>query len=35
MNEREGRATAYVCRDFVCEAPTNDAGQLGRLLDRK
>ncbi|MFI7272404.1 thioredoxin domain-containing protein [Streptomyces sp. NPDC049879] len=31
---RDGRATAYVCRGFVCELPTSDpaalAGQLGR-----
>ncbi|WP_052851493.1 thioredoxin domain-containing protein [Streptomyces avicenniae] len=31
---RDGRATAYVCRGFVCELPTTDAavlaGQLGR-----
>jgi uncharacterized protein YyaL (SSP411 family) len=24
----EGRATAYVCRDFACEAPTNDPERL-------
>ena len=35
MNEVDGRATAYLCRNFVCEAPTNDAGQLERLLDRR
>ena len=23
MNAREGQATAYVCRDFVCHAPTD------------
>jgi uncharacterized protein YyaL (SSP411 family) len=28
-----GRATAYLCRDFVCESPTTDAGELGRLLN--
>jgi uncharacterized protein YyaL (SSP411 family) len=33
MSAREGRATAYVCRRFACEAPTTDAGELGRLLD--
>jgi len=30
---REGRATAYVCRDFACESPVTDpvilAGRLG------
>jgi len=34
MKEVEGRATAYLCRNFACEAPTTDAGELGRLLDR-
>jgi hypothetical protein len=32
MRMRDGRATAYVCRDFACEAPTSDAGELARLL---
>ncbi len=35
MRDVEGRATAYLCRNFACEAPTTDAGELGRLLDRK
>ena len=35
MKAVDGRATAYLCRNFVCEAPTTDAGQLERLLDRK
>jgi len=34
MKEVDGRATAYLCRDFACEAPTTDAGELGRALDR-
>jgi uncharacterized protein YyaL (SSP411 family) len=34
MSEVSARATAYLCRNFTCEAPTNDAGQLERLLDR-
>jgi uncharacterized protein YyaL (SSP411 family) len=29
---RDGKATAYVCRGFVCEAPTTDAEELGRQL---
>ncbi|MFI9648631.1 thioredoxin domain-containing protein [Streptomyces sp. NPDC052040] len=28
-----GRPTAYVCRHFVCEAPTTDPGQLRRALE--
>ncbi|MBE7370366.1 thioredoxin domain-containing protein [Dermacoccus barathri] len=27
-----GRATAYVCRGFVCDAPTTDVGELERSL---
>ncbi len=27
-----GQATAYVCRDFVCERPTTDPAVLGSLL---
>ena len=32
MTAREGRATAYVCRDFACNAPTVDPDELNRLL---
>ena len=28
----DGRATAYVCRGFVCERPTTDPAQLVRQL---
>jgi len=28
----DGRATAYVCRGFVCDAPTTDPAVLERLL---
>jgi uncharacterized protein YyaL (SSP411 family) len=34
MKEAGGRATAYLCRNFACEAPTNDAEELARLLKR-
>ena len=32
MEMREGRATAYVCRDFVCSAPTSDPSALAAAL---
>jgi uncharacterized protein YyaL (SSP411 family) len=31
--QRDGRATAYVCRNFTCSPPTTDPGELGRLLE--
>ncbi|MFN0006714.1 MAG: thioredoxin domain-containing protein [Planctomycetota bacterium] len=33
QKSRDGKATAYVCRDFACRAPVTDAGALGKLLD--
>jgi uncharacterized protein YyaL (SSP411 family) len=30
---REGKATAYVCRDFACETPTTNADDLRALLE--
>jgi uncharacterized protein YyaL (SSP411 family) len=30
---REGRATAYVCRQYLCSEPTSDPKRLGSLLD--
>jgi uncharacterized protein YyaL (SSP411 family) len=35
MNQIGGRATAYLCRNFACDAPTNDAQTLGTMLDRR
>jgi uncharacterized protein YyaL (SSP411 family) len=32
MKELGGRATAYLCHDFVCESPTTDIAELDRLL---
>jgi uncharacterized protein YyaL (SSP411 family) len=29
----DGRPTAYVCRDFVCERPVTDVEALARSLD--
>jgi uncharacterized protein YyaL (SSP411 family) len=28
----DGRASAYVCREFTCQRPTTDAGEMLRLL---
>jgi uncharacterized protein len=28
----KGKATAYVCRNYVCEAPTTDPAEVARLL---
>jgi uncharacterized protein len=30
---REGRATAYVCEGYACQAPTTDPEELARQLD--
>jgi uncharacterized protein YyaL (SSP411 family) len=27
------KATAYVCRNFACELPTTDVGEMLRLVD--
>jgi hypothetical protein len=32
MQERDGRATAYVCRDFACQTPTGEPVELGKQL---
>ena len=32
MTLRNGRPTAYVCRDFACQAPTTDPKELADLL---
>jgi uncharacterized protein YyaL (SSP411 family) len=32
MKEKESRATAYLCRDFTCQAPTNHPEELNRLM---
>jgi uncharacterized protein YyaL (SSP411 family) len=33
MQPRAGKATAYVCFDFTCREPVNDAAALDRLLE--
>jgi uncharacterized protein YyaL (SSP411 family) len=35
MKAIAGRATAYLCRDFVCASPTTDAEGLSRMLEMK
>jgi uncharacterized protein YyaL (SSP411 family) len=32
LRMREGRATAYVCREFACQAPTTSPDELARQL---
>ncbi len=34
MTPRDGRPTAYVCRDFACQAPTTDPVVLAALVGR-
>jgi uncharacterized protein YyaL (SSP411 family) len=34
MRPRDGRPTAYVCREFACQAPTSDPDTLAALLAR-
>ena len=29
----DGKAAAYVCRDFACQMPTTDPKKLAELLD--
>ena len=29
----DGKATAYVCRNYACELPVTDAEALGRQLE--
>ena len=33
MGPAEGRACAYVCRDFACQAPVTTPGELAKLLN--
>ena len=35
LTARDGRATAYLCRDFACEAPTSEPAELARQLDAR
>jgi uncharacterized protein YyaL (SSP411 family) len=31
----DGKPTAYVCRNFTCRQPVNDAEELARQLEHK
>ncbi|NQU11221.1 thioredoxin domain-containing protein, partial [bacterium] len=31
----DGKATAFICENYVCNLPTNDPAALARLLDRR
>jgi uncharacterized protein YyaL (SSP411 family) len=33
ITRRNGRATAYICEDYVCQLPTSDLGIAAQLLD--
>ena len=35
LTERDGRATAYLCREFACQAPTNEPAELARQLEAR
>ncbi len=35
MSRKDGRATAYVCENFTCQAPTSDPSAAAKLLDAK
>jgi len=35
MSRKDGKATAYICENFVCKLPTNDPAMVARLLDGK
>jgi uncharacterized protein YyaL (SSP411 family) len=35
MRPMDGKATAYICEDYVCRKPTPDLGEMARILDGK
>jgi uncharacterized protein YyaL (SSP411 family) len=35
IRPKDGKATAYICENYVCKLPTNDPQVVARLLDEK
>jgi len=35
LTTRDGRATAYLCREFACQAPTSEPAELARQLEAR
>jgi len=35
IRQKDGKATAYICENYVCKLPTNDPQVVARLLDEK
>ncbi len=35
VTRKQGRATAYICENYVCKLPTTDPRVVARLLDSK
>lgn len=33
VSRKDGRATAYICEDYVCQLPTPDPDVVARMLD--
>ena len=34
LSRLDGKATAYICENYVCQLPTNDVAVVARLLDQ-